>query len=185
MASRKSREHWVRAALDALRDSGIEGVRVEPLALSLEVTKGSFYWHFANREALLDAMLDAWEEAGTEAIIREVASNAPATDQLRALWKRTLEDSHDDLRTELAIRELGLRDEAVRARVQRVDDKRMRFVRDLFRQMGLPAPLAEARSLLLYSLLIGNHFIDASHGRLSRGRVLRVALEELLAADAR
>lgn len=183
MAARKSREHWVRAALDALRDAGIERVRVEPLAQSLGVTKGSFYWHFSSREALIEAMLDAWEEAGTEAIIRDIEPDSAPADQLRALWKRTLEDSQDDLRTELAIRELALRDEAVRARVQRVDDKRMRFVRGLFRKMGVPAPLAEARSLLLYSLLIGNHFIDASHGRLSRGRVLHLALEALLATE--
>ena len=51
---------WIAAAFDALADGGIDAVRVEPLAKALGITKGSFYWHFADRRALLDAMLDAW-----------------------------------------------------------------------------------------------------------------------------
>jgi AcrR family transcriptional regulator len=179
--ARRSRQDWIKAALDVLRDDGIERVRVEPLAARLGVTKGSFYWHFVNREALIEAALDAWVERGTEAIIHDVAAavSEPKA-QLRALWQRVLRDTSDDMRTELAIRELGQRDEAVRDRVRRVDERRMEFLRALFRAMGLRAPEAEARSFLLYSLLIGNHFIDAGHGRMSRANVLARAVDDLL-----
>jgi hypothetical protein len=61
-----------------------------------------------------------------------------------------------------------------------VDERRVEFLRVRFRKLGCDAQLAEARSLLFYSLLIGNYFIDASHGRMSRARVLKVALEQLL-----
>ena len=59
-ATRLDAAAWVAAAFDALADGGIDAVRVEPLAKALGITKGSFYWHFADRRALLDAMLDAW-----------------------------------------------------------------------------------------------------------------------------
>jgi AcrR family transcriptional regulator len=178
---RRSRQDWIKAALDVLRDDGIERVRVEPLAAKLGVTKGSFYWHFVNRDALIEAALDAWVARGTEAIIQDVAAEAAGPKaQLRALWQRVSRDSADDMRTELAIRELGQRDDDVRERVRRVDERRMGFLRALFRAMGLKAPEAEARSLLLYSLLIGNHFIDAGHGRMSRAKVLARAVDDLL-----
>lgn len=179
---RRSREDWSRAALAALRDGGVERVRVEPLAARLGVTKGSFYWHFNSREELLDAALDSWVARGTEAVIHEVsaASDHPH-ERLRALWSRALGDSLDDLRTEPAIRDLGQREAKVRERIRRVDAQRMRFLREHFRAAGFPPQLAEARSPMLYSLLIGNYFIGASHAGLSRSKVLEIALDQLLA----
>ena len=178
---RRSREDWVQAALTALRDDGVEGVRVEPLAARLGVTKGSFYWHFETREQLLTAALDAWVALGTEAIIEHVEGvRGDAAGKLRELWRRTVHDSNQDLRIELAIRDLGQRDASVRERVREVDERRMTFMCALFRELGLSPELAVARSLALYSLLIGNHFIVARHGRLSRARVLDLAVDELL-----
>lgn len=180
-SARRSREDWIRAALAVLRDEGIERVKVEPIAARLGVTKGSFYWHFASREALIEAALDTWVALGTESIIQAVAAGGDdAQTQLRSLWQRTLHDASEGLRTELAIRELGQRDPAVRERVRRVDERRMEFMRALFRKLGLSAAAAEARSFQIYSLLIGNYFIAAEHGRLSRAKVLALALEDLL-----
>ena len=67
--ARVPREMWVRQGLRVLADGGPDAVRVEPLARALGVTRGSFYWHFADRRALLDAMLDAWERSTTEDVI--------------------------------------------------------------------------------------------------------------------
>ena len=91
-----------------------------------------------------------------------------------------LHEARSDFRTELAICELGQRDPAVRDRVKQVDDRRMTFLCELFRELGLHPDLAQARSLMLYSLLIGNHFIAARHGRMSRARVLELSVDELL-----
>jgi AcrR family transcriptional regulator len=178
---RRSKEDWVRAALEALRDEGVEGVRVEPLALRMGVTKGSFYWHFETREQLLTAALDTWVAHGTEAIIEHVdgVQAGPET-KLRELWRRTMHDSAGELSIELAIRDLAQRDAGVRERVRAVDERRMSYLCDLYREMGLTPELAVARSLALYSLLIGNYFIAARHGKLSRSRVLELAVDELL-----
>jgi AcrR family transcriptional regulator len=179
---RRSKEDWIRAALDALREDGVEGVRVEPLAVRLGVTKGSFYWHFETREQLLTAALDAWVARGTEAIIEHVEGMQTGPEaKLRGLWRRTALDSSRDLSTELAIRDLAQRDVGVRERVRQVDERRMSYLCELFREMGLTQELAVARSLMLYLLLIGNHFIAARHGRLSRARVLELSVDAILA----
>src|SRR4029077_16472970 len=116
-------------ASDARADGGIDTVRVEPLAKALGITKGSFYWHFADRRALLDAMLDAWMQ-GRFAAIREQAPlrGAPAAvlRQLADLYTRNA--NARGLAIELAIRALARTDEgaakAVRSEERRVGKER-------------------------------------------------------------
>src|SRR5215469_12958019 len=77
---------WITAALDVLASKGIEGVRVEILAKHLKITKGSFYWHFKDRRALLDAMLNEWRRRATFAIIdRLESSHEPPVQRLQRL----------------------------------------------------------------------------------------------------
>src|SRR3979409_892996 len=72
---RTPRGAWVDAALQALATGGPEAVRIEALAVSLGVSKGGFYWHFTDRQALLDEMLDSWEKAMVEDVIALVESH--------------------------------------------------------------------------------------------------------------
>ena len=69
-----SERHWVEAALAAIADGGLAAVSVERLARSLDATKGSFYWHFENRDALVSAALAAWEEGETVEIAAMLAA---------------------------------------------------------------------------------------------------------------
>src|SRR5262245_58484665 len=90
--------HWADAALEAMRTRGLEGMAVEPLARRLGVTKGSFYWHFDDREALLRATLERWEETSTEAIIADIAGLETPAAILTALAERVLaEPQHGEL----------------------------------------------------------------------------------------
>lgn len=66
-SSSLGREAWIAAGLAALSSGGVEAVRVEVLARALHVTKGSFYWHFADRRELLDAIVAHWETTTTGA----------------------------------------------------------------------------------------------------------------------
>ena len=73
---RTPRSAWVDAALKAVAAGGPDAIRVETLAVSLGVTKGGFYWHFANRQALLDEMLDTWERMSIDEVIATVETES-------------------------------------------------------------------------------------------------------------
>ena len=82
--SRLSREHWIEAALDALGEGGVGAVAVEPLAARLGVTKGSFYWHFPSREALLVAALERWEAMEQETVFGKLEAISDPRARLKA-----------------------------------------------------------------------------------------------------
>ena len=127
---RTPRGAWVHAALRALAAGGPDAVRVE--AASLGVSKGGFYWHFADRQALIAEMLDTWEKTGTEGIIARVESHPG--DARAKLWKLfEITTSPEGLAVELAVRDWARRDGEVAGRLRRADNRRMDFVRSLFR----------------------------------------------------
>ncbi len=165
-----SRDQWLEAAVALLAEGGVDAIRIEAMARHLGVTKGGFYGHFADRADLLEAVLGLWEQAGTDAII-EAADVVQGDPILRGerLWQLATEDG---IEAELGIRSWARHDERARAVVERVDHRRMEYLRGLFRERGFAGIEAEARCLLIYSLLVGDHFIEAKHGRLSRRRVL-------------
>jgi AcrR family transcriptional regulator len=89
--TRLSRRAWVQAALDAIAEGGLAAVAVVPLAKQLGATKGSFYWHFANRGALVEAALADWEQSHTAAVIAEI--EASSDDPLQQLRRTTRSSS--------------------------------------------------------------------------------------------
>jgi AcrR family transcriptional regulator len=175
---RTPRGAWIDAALRALAEGGPDAIRVEALAVSLGVSKGGFYWHFADRQALLEEMLDTWEKAGTEDVIAHV-DGRPTEPQakLRRLFELA---PSADFAVELALRDWSRRDRDVAKRLRRIDNRRMEYLRSLFRQFCADDGDIEARSMLAYSLLIGSYFIAARHGRRSRSEMLRLAVDRLL-----
>jgi AcrR family transcriptional regulator len=175
---RTPRGAWIDAALSALASGGPEAVRVEALAASLGVSKGGFYWHFANRRALLVEMLDAWERAGTEQVIERIESESlDPRAKLRRLFALA---PSADFAVELAVRDWSRRDSDVAARLQRIDSRRMTFLRSLFGRFCVDENDVEARSMLAYSLLIGSYFIAPQHGERSRSETFALALDQLL-----
>src|SRR5437763_13292034 len=110
--ARLDAEAWIAAAFDALAEGGIDTVRVEPLAKALAITKGSFYWHFADRRALIDAMLAAWAEGRIAAIRQQAANRGAAAAVLRELADLyTHRANMRGLAIELGIRSLARTDE--------------------------------------------------------------------------
>jgi AcrR family transcriptional regulator len=182
---RTPRGAWVDAALQALATGGPDAVRIEPLAKALGVTKGGFYWHFTDRQALLEEMLDAWERVSVDDAIERVESEAG--DARARLWRLfALASTPDELtrlvlRTDLAVRDWARRDHAVAERLRRVDNRRMDYMRSLFGAFCADENDAEARCMVAMSLFVGNHFIAADHGSRSRADVLELALRRLVA----
>lgn len=150
---RLSRKDWLAAGFRLLGEGGVDAVAVEPLARALGVTKGSFYWHFKDRPALLQGVLGYWAERETQAIIRRVERpGGTARERLRRLLAEAMSDT-EARGPELAVREWARRDAEVREAVRKVDAKRLRYVRDLFVEAGRSEP--GVRADLLYSLLFG------------------------------
>lgn len=165
------------AAFDALCEGGVERVRISSLCAALEVTKGSFYWHFEGRDALLHAMLEGWEQLGTEAIIETIdGSEGSAAERLRLLVRAAFADTERTDRIEAAIRAWAASDDEAAATVARVDARRLDYVRDLLRAAGVARAAATHRSAILYRALIGE-LTWRSHG----GEALsRAALDQIV-----
>ena len=105
-------------------------MRIEPLAKALGVTRGGFDWHFDDRNALLEEMLDRWERATTEEVAERLEHEGG---DVRAKLRRLLAlTSSSDLLTDLAVRDWARRDPAVAERLRRVDNRRMDHLRALF-----------------------------------------------------
>jgi AcrR family transcriptional regulator len=177
--TRTPRTSWIDEGLRALGVGGPDAVRVEKLAETLGVTKGGFYWHFDDRRALLDEMLDTWEHVVVDDVIRLVEDEGgDARAKLRRLFGLAL-SSRDLMKVELAIRDWARRDRGVARRLRRVDNRRMDYMRSLFSAFCPDSDDVEVRCLVAFSLFIGNHFIAADHGRRRRNDVIGQALERL------
>ena len=175
--TRVPRGRWIEQGLRALAAGGPDSVRIEPLAQALGVTRGGFYWQFADRGALLDAMLDTWERVTTEDVVERLAQEGGgAAAKLRRLFELT---SPAVVQTDLAIRDWARRDPAVAERLRRIDNRRMDGLRSLFATICADPDEVEARCLLCFSLLIGNQYIAADHGVRSRADVVELALRRL------
>ena len=152
--TRLSRQDWVDAALEAIAEGGLAAVAVVPLAERLGATKGSFYWHFQSREALVEAALADWEQTHTSAVIAEInAASEDPREQLRLLFKRVTELAARD-RIELAL--LATADHpTVQPVLNRVTRRRIDFAAELFQRLGFPRADANRRALLAYSTYLG------------------------------
>ena len=178
VATRTPRGAWVEEGLRALAEGGPGAVRVEALARRLGVSKGGFYWHFDDRGALLDEMLDSWERRVVDEVVDVVESGGG---DARARLARLFSTVTSGVRTsDLAIRDWARRDRAVARRLRRVDNRRMEYMRGLFREFCPDEDDVEARCLLAMGLFIGTHFTAADHGRRTRVEVLTVAAQRLL-----
>jgi AcrR family transcriptional regulator len=151
--SRLSVDDWAAVALDALVAGGVAAVAVEPLAVRLGATKGSFYWHFTNRDALLRAALDLWEARYNESI--EAADEQPdPVRRLAFLFASVLAADADERGGEMNL--LAAADHPlVGPVVRRVAARRTDYLIDLFRQMGYTLGEARRRGLLAHQVYLG------------------------------
>jgi AcrR family transcriptional regulator len=179
-AARTAREAWVEQGLRALAAGGVDAVRVEALAKSLGVTKGGFYGYFADRDALLEAMLDVWEREATDDVITQVERTYDdARDRARMAGRLTFSGDRL-LPIDLAIRDWARRDQAVAERLRRVDNKRMDLLREVIGSFCPDPDEVEARSLLAFCAAIGSHFLAADHNGRTRDQVIVRAADLLL-----
>jgi len=143
---------WERAALDAMATSGLASVSIPRLAERLGVTKGSFYWHFPTREALLKSALQRWENH-TEALFEEVEAIAEPRERLRELFRRTGREAKSHVIYSALLRALD--QPIVQPVMERVSRRRTEFLTRAYRELGMDKRTAAQRARLAYAAYVG------------------------------
>ncbi len=152
-ARRLTREDWAEAALEAIARGGLEAVAVEPIAAKLGATKGSFYWHFKNRDALLEAALKVWEQRKTDAVIEFLARERDPARRLKMLISVAYERGPSE-RVETAL--LSRSDNRIAVRtMRRVAERRLDYLTQQLEALGWDPNEARFRALLINYVYIG------------------------------
>ena len=163
----QSRDDWVEAAWETLGEAGMDGVRVESLARKLGVTKGSFYWHFKNRQDLVDALFDRWFGLREESRQEYLVENPRPEDRLWKVIERGI--TRGTRGQAAALRLWAQRHEEAAAKITEADELRRQFFIDQFKAMGLEEAVAEVRADV-YMAVISAEFLHAG-GRTDTDRL--------------
>jgi AcrR family transcriptional regulator len=178
MADQLSAKDWLDQGLKTLARRGFTALKAEPLAKTLGVSRGSFYWHFTDVEAFHAAVLKYWHEVAAEQIIAGVEASAGNDNPLQVLLRRVFSER---LALENAIRSWALVDANARAAVQAIDRRRLGYVEGLLRASGLSTEMARARAQILYWAFLGFALSDQT---LPRARHTAI-LDEMLRMASR
>jgi AcrR family transcriptional regulator len=173
-------DDWVRAATQVLVDHGIDHVRVDVLAGELNVTRGSFYWHFRDREDLLRRVLQAWREESTVQLTKrlEVARSDPRellADVISLPFRGRA--AVRAARIELAIRAWARRDPMAQQALDEADSSRIGYHEALFRALGFAPDEAAHRAFLLYGYEVAESLMPRQGSAAARDARRRSVLQ--------
>ncbi|MDQ7774668.1 TetR/AcrR family transcriptional regulator [Paracoccus aminovorans] len=153
---RGSREGWLEAGYQALIESGIDAVKILPLAKRLNLSRTSFYWFFEDREALLSALLDGWELRTTRPLIDSTTQYAETrAEAMLNVLTCFLAPGVFDSRLEFAVRSWSLQDENVAARIKAADLARLAALTQMLAKWGIAPDEADIRARTIYLVQIG------------------------------
>ncbi len=149
------RDNWIEQGLELLVQDGIDAVRITRLAEALDVTRGSFYWHFKDRDDLLEALIDRWESRNSRAVIAAVGDHDDLTSGILALFDVWLDTSRFYPRLDSAVRDWARRSDTVRRAVEQADQGRIEAIAALFKRAGFGDLEAFIRARILYFTQVG------------------------------
>lgn len=154
---------WLEAATALLIDGGVDRIRVDVIARQLKLTRGSFYWHFKDRDELLGAVLKAWRHAATEQVTERFSRD---NEDPRALIREVLSlpfrgrSAQRAARIELAIRDWARRDATARQAVDEADAARIAYIAQCFSALGFGIAEARHRAGILYAYELGESLLQ-------------------------
>lgn len=170
---------WLDLGLKVLATKGFIGLKAEPLAKAMGVSRGSFYWHFADVAAFHAELLKHWREIAAEQIIIGVEATAGIEPAIAVLLRRTFTIR---LTLERAVRSWAASDTAARQAVQAIDKRRLGYVESLLAAEGLPPDVAQARAQVLYWAFLGHALserpLPAARQEAVIAELIRVALHK-------
>jgi AcrR family transcriptional regulator len=153
---RRDREDWLETARKVLIESGVDRVKIEPLARLLRVTTGSFYHHFKNRQELLDALLHHWETHNSKPLFNAVeAAGSDPGDQIDALFETWVAEDAYDPAYDSAVRAWAHTSKDAESVVRLVDERRIRLIQQIFEGFGYDQDRAFIRARITYFHQVG------------------------------
>lgn len=153
---RGSRDLWMAAARQALILSGVDAVKIQPLASALSLSRTSFYWFFKDRQALLDALLEEWDAKNTGAFVEACSAYAETiSEAILNLIVVFHDETLFEPQLDFAIRGWAHKSDATAARVHAADEVRIEAIRGTFERFGFDPDEAEVRARTVYLTQIG------------------------------
>ena len=157
MSDLLSAKDWLDQGIKALAANGVSALKAEPLAKAMGVSRGSFYWHFADIGAFRTAILAYWREVSAERVIADLEAVGAGEDVLLLLLRRTFSSR---LSLEKAVRSWATFDAEARSAVQAIDRRRVDYIDGMLRAVGCEADIAQARAQILYWTFVGYALAD-------------------------
>lgn len=178
---RLTRLDWVNAARDALIKGGVHAVKVDLISNRLNITRGSFYWHFRNRADLLAALLELWESENTTPF--EEAAQRKDLDPVQkflAMVELWLEEKDFDPAFDAAVRDWARSSPSVARKIASIDELRMSLLEKVFREMGYGQREAMVRARVTYYHQVGYYTLDVHESKKRRRDLLPVYIDILV-----
>ncbi|MEB8386982.1 TetR/AcrR family transcriptional regulator [Rhodobacteraceae bacterium KMM 6894] len=155
-ASRTPQEAWLKAAYDVLTEDGVEAVKILTLAKRLNTARSGFYWHFKDRDALLEAMIAHWEARNTDTLVAQCTAYAQTIcEAMLNLFDCWLDPTLFDARLDLAIRNWARNDAALQVRLNMADTRRKNAIEAMFLRHGFDPDEASIRAATVFYTQIG------------------------------
>jgi AcrR family transcriptional regulator len=173
MADQLSAADWLDLGLRTLAKGGFTALKAEPLAKAMGVSRGSFYWHFADIGVYHAAILKHWRDVAAEQVIANLKVVSKDRDALALLLRQAFSSTPA---LENAVRTWATVDPAARAAVQAIDQRRLDYIETMLKRAGFAADMARARAQILYWAFLGFALSDKPLPPMRRAMVL----EELL-----
>jgi AcrR family transcriptional regulator len=173
MTDQLSEKDWLDQGLKTLARDGFTALKAEPLAKAMGVSRGSFYWHFADIGAFHTAILKHWRDVAAEQVIANVEAASDTDNPLPLLLRRVFGGK---AALENAVRTWATLDPTARAAVQAIDRRRLSYVESLLRQSGVSTEVARARAQILYWAFLGFALSDRPLPRARQAAVLKELL---------
>lgn len=185
LRERLSREDWIDGAITFLSTHGVDSLRLDTLAARLGVTKGSFYYHFASRDELIEAVLSRWHSGISSEVTRVVVAREGAPlDRLRKLITMVFADEGEvpGGPFEMTLRGWARRNVRVREIMQHVDASRIAEIQAFYLEAGVSRELATAFAVIHITFITGSGMMLAEAGPEEIERRRDIALRYLVDA---
>jgi len=165
------RADWIAAARELLIEGGIEHVRIDRLAKSLDVTRGGFYWLFKSRDDLLEDLLEDWQTSNTKPFEKILTAEHKGLDELDALFDLWLEEQEYRPAYDSAVRDWARMSQHVAETVKAVDARRIELMNHIFLDLGYPSDEALVRARIAYFHQVGYYILGLGESKEDRTKV--------------